>query len=584
MVLSAEKLSQGLLYTAVSRRDQAPLRLFVAVVLAVGFQAQLNVAWLWAWLGFYVASQLFEIWALWPFRPGRPNPPAWRGWTAIFSIFLLAAAFGAIALPLWLVPGSLGPAGACLLLAGSILNVLSLSRGSPLAFMAGAVPYASYLLSAPLIDRSVNGADPFSIPFILAEVLFLVAAVLVFTAAERLAAAQTKATAELESQRAVAEADAEAKSAFVAVVSHELRTPLSGILAAAGDLQRRAADPELRSRAAMVIQGVRMMRAILDDLLDLSKLEAGRMQVESVPFDPRAMIEDAVQFWTTEADSKGLSLTLDGAERLPEAAEGDPLRLRQVLNNLLSNAVKFTDKGGVRIECDSRELGGKLVLSITVADTGVGLTPDKIAKLFQPFEQGAASIARTHGGTGLGLAISRQLARLMGGDLTVDGRPGQGARFTLTATLGRETFGRRPVPIAEAVQTAARILVVDDHEIGRRTLGLLLEPLGAAITVAASGEEALERLAVQPFDLVLMDVTLQGMDGMETCRRLRADAGPNRDTPVVAVTGRTERSDLDACLQAGMNGWVAKPIEARALYEAIDRTLSGVEDEAVVAA
>ena len=240
MALLDDKTAQGLTYTAEARRAQAPLRLFIAVVLAIGFRSQFNNIALWVWLSVYVAAQVLEIWALWPFRTDRPPPGRIRAAVGIGSIFLLAAVFGAIAVPLWLVPGALGPAGSVLLLAGSILNVLSLSRGSPLAFMAGAVPYAAYLMSAPLIDRALRGSDPFSGPFILAELLFLVAAVLVFRAAERLAETQSRVHAELDARRVGAEADAQARSAFAAMVSHELRTPLSAILAAAGEIQRRA--------------------------------------------------------------------------------------------------------------------------------------------------------------------------------------------------------------------------------------------------------------------------------------------------------------------------------------------------------
>ena len=585
MGLTSEKIAQGLIYTAVGRRAQAPLRLFVAILLAVSFRNQLENHWLWGWLGAYVVTQVFELWALWPFRPDQPRPPAWRSWTAVASIFLLAAAFGAIALPLWLVPGSLGPAGAVLLLAGSILNVLSLSRGSPLAFMAGAIPYGAYLMSAPLIDRALRGADPFSLPFILAELLFLVAAVLVYTAAERLAAAQTRATEELEARRAGAEAAARAKSGFVAMVSHELRTPLAGILAAAADLQRRVTEPDLRHRAAMVLDGGRMMHALLDDLLDLSKLEAGRMRVEAVPFDPRMMLQNVALFWATEAERKGLTLRVEGAERLPDWAEGDPLRLRQILNNLLSNAVKFTQSGSIRIEADSREVVGRILLSIAVVDTGVGLSAERLAMLFQPFEQGDASVARTHGGTGLGLAISRQLARLMGGDLVADGKLGRGCRFAFTAALRPAA---RTAPLPEAAPpppgpSSPRILVIDDHRIGRQTLTLLLEPLGAVVSAAGGAEQALALLAKQPFDLVLTDVTMPGMDGLECCRRLRAEPGPNQTTPVLAVTGRTEPADIQACLAAGINGCIAKPIDAGELYRAIEAALSATEEEEAVA-
>jgi signal transduction histidine kinase/ActR/RegA family two-component response regulator len=476
-----------------------------------------------------------------------------------------------------------------LLLAGSILNVLSLSRGSPIAFMAGAIPYATYLISAPLIDRSIRGSDPFSLPFILAEFLFLVAAVLVYHAAERLAEAQNRTHAELDARRSEAEADAEAKGAFAAMVSHELRTPLAGILAAAGEIQRRAVEPELRERAGLINQAGRMMRALLDDLLDLSKLEAKRMRVEQIPFDLPLLVEDVALFWSAEAHRKGLSLSLHGAETLPQMAEGDPMRLRQILNNLLSNAVKFTERGGVRIEVAHHAVAGeRLILKACVADSGAGMAADRLARIFTPFDQGGDSVARTHGGTGLGLAISRELARLMGGDLTVESTPGRGSRFTVLASLGRiestpaEVAAPAAVPAPEPL--AARILAVDDHEIGRRAMSLLLEPLGVEIALAESGASALELLVVERFDLVLMDVTMAEMDGLETCRALRARAGPNQHVPVLAVTGLTEAKHVETCLAAGMNGWVAKPIDARELYDAIEKALVGREQGRVAAA
>jgi signal transduction histidine kinase/ActR/RegA family two-component response regulator len=527
-----------------------------------------------------VAAQAAELWALWPFRPEKPPPAAGRSGLAVAAMFLLAAVFGAVSVPLWLLPGALGPAGAVLLLAGAILSVLTVSRGSPLAFIAGAIPYAAYLLSAPLIDRSQRGPDPFSGPFLIAELLFLIIALLVFRAAERLSESVSRRFAELDARRAAAEANAQARSAFAAMVSHELRTPLSAILAAAGDIQRRAGEPEVFERAGLVVQAGRSMRILLDDLLDLCKLEAGRMNVEEIAFDPKLLIEDMALFWSAEAERKGLVLTVVGAECLPEEALGDPLRLRQILNNLLSNAVKFTDVGGVRIEAAAHEAaGGRLALKVSVVDSGRGISPDRLASVFQPFEQGDASVARTHGGTGLGLAISGELARLMGGDLTVESTLGEGSRFTLLATLGHAPAGFAMAEpglepaIAEGPPTAARILIVDDHEIGRRAMSLLLAPLHAEVAEATGGAEALARLSAEPFDLVLMDVTMEGMDGLEACRRLRGQDGPNRSVPVVAVTGRTEPAEVEACRAAGMTGWVAKPVEARALFQAIERAL-----------
>jgi CheY-like chemotaxis protein len=266
------------------------------------------------------------------------------------------------------------------------------------------------------------------------------------------------------------------------------------------------------------------------------------------------------------------------------------MRLRQILNNLLSNAVKFTETGGVRIEVAHHEAPGqRLVLRACVVDSGRGVGADRLTRIFSPFDQGDVSVARTHGGSGLGLAISRELARLMGGDLSVESKVGEGSRFTLLASLGRAGAAREPIPPAAAPPPpppalAARILVVDDHEMGRRALGLLLSPLGAEIATAESGRAALQMLAIEHFDLVLMDVTMADMDGLEACRRLRAEPGPNQETPVLAVTGRTEEKDVLACRTAGMNGWVAKPVDARQLYDAIEGVLIDQAETATAAA
>ena len=579
MSLLTAKDSEALTYPAEARRGQAPLRLFMALVLAIGFRDQLSQPLLWGWLACYLSAEVFELWALWPFRADRTAPPAWRAGVGVFSMFTMAAAFGAIALPLWLAPGSLGPAGSVLLLAGSILNVLIMSRRSPLAFIAGVLPYIAYLMSAPLIDRAARGADPFSLPFLLAELLFLCAALMIYSAAERMADTEARTHAELDQRRSKAESEASAKSAFVATVSHELRTPLTAILAASTDLQRQETGLS-RERGAMIADAARMMRSLLDDLLDLTKLEARRMRVETVSFDPRRLVRDVVGFWSAEAQRKGLFLALTGEASLPLSASGDPLRLRQILNNLISNAVKFTGSGGVTLEVESFDApGGATDLCLTVADTGRGLSEDQIERLFTPFDQTDDSIARTHGGTGLGLAISRELARLMGGDLTVDTGEDGGARFTARVRLQRvadiSAAPQRGQDAANMGVRPPRILVVDDHPIGRKAMSVLLAPLGAIVAEADSGEAALDALSVERFDLVLMDVTMPGIGGHEAVRRLRAQPGPNRGVAMLACSGLTGREDVAACLAAGINGCVAKPLEPAALYAAIERVLTG---------
>jgi CheY-like chemotaxis protein len=339
----------------------------------------------------------------------------------------------------------------------------------------------------------------------------------------------------------------------------------------------------------MIADAAKMMRCLLDDLLDMSKIEAGCMSVEATTFDPQSLFEDIARFWSEEASRKGLTLTVSGFESLPPATRGDPTRIRQILNNLLSNAVKFTRAGGVRIETTADPLvNGGYALTACIADTGVGMSGEQMARLFERFNQTDAAVARTYGGTGLGLAISRELARLMGGDILVESRPGEGARFSLKCELAeaaldaqaqaRDQVAANAANAARADASNLRVLVIDDHEMNRRALSLLLEPVGVVPSLASSGEEALAILAQDAFDVVLMDLNMAGLDGLETTLRLRAGRGPNQTIPVIAVTGAVEPKVLQSCLDVGMNAWVQKPLEPAALYAAIEQVLRGGGD------
>ncbi len=581
MNLRFEQLTAGLQFTARERRENARTRLLVGIIaltLAMAFKAQ----WVLYWVGGFAAAQAFELWALTPFRKTTAQAATWRYPVAIAAIFLMSAAAAYLAVPMWLLNAPLSRAGAMLLVAGSLLNVMAMTRGSLLLFLASALPYFGVVIGLPLIVDFMQSGVLVGRPFFLPQAIFIAGVVVVWRRTERLARAEASTRAELEARRAEAEAATLAKSSFIAMISHELRTPLTAVMAAAQDLQRNAEGRDQRDRAELIGDAGRMMRVLLDDLLDLAKIEAKRMRVENVGFEPRLLLSEVSRFWSAEAARKGLALTLDGVGDLPERASGDPLRLRQILNNLLSNAVKFTDAGGVRIEAASRAAGDGAILTVTVTDSGPGMTTDRLSRLFQPFEQTDGSVARTHGGTGLGLAISRELARLLGGDLMATSHDGQGACFTLTARLGAapalpaEDLSCNDRPFSHRL----RMLVVDDHEMNRRALSLMLEPTGAIVVAVNDAEKALAQLAAERFDVVLMDVNMAGTDGLVATRRLRSLPGPNRATPVVAVTGATETRDVEACYAAGMNGWVAKPLEARELYAALASVLA--EDSSVI--
>ena len=592
--------AEALTFNATERRAQAPCRFAISIVLGLGaavFLKDLSLQrWLWLWATLNVLAQLVELAVLWRFRKGRPSPGL--GWTVagFTSIALVSVAYASGSLLLWNLPGLLGPAAAVLILGGCLVNVMMLSRGSGLAFAASGAPHALFLVLGPFFARPALAADDILPVFAIAEAVFVFGVAIVWRHLERLRREEASARALADQRRAEAEAATQAKTRYAAAVSHELRTPLTAILAAADALARRVPDPQDAQAAAMVAEASRMMRRLLDDLLDLAKIEAGRMDVATAAFSPRALLEDVRRFWAAEAAGSSLRLELGGVEALPAFVTGDPVRLRQVLNNLVSNAVKFTRDGAVSLTAlTAPAANGGVVMTVVVADTGCGMTPAQLARLFTPFEQLRGAGERP-GGTGLGLTISRELARLMGGDLAATSSP-QGSRFTVSvavtsakaaspeeasvthppATVPGPDEATMQRPLADGERNSVRLLVVDDQPLVRQAIGVLLEPLGLSADFADGADEALERLALQPFDLVLMDVNLADMDGRDATRRLRSRNGPNRHTPVIAVTGATHDAAVETYLASGMTGFVAKPLEPRDFYAALDAALRAAE-------
>ncbi len=559
---------------AASRRANIYLRLFATLTISVILYVFVDMKWAWIWAGLYLLALAIEFWVTRPVVADPEAQPSRLRRRALTVLpFVTAAIFGFLALPLFASDQRFAPTLGGMLLAGSLLNVIVINAGQRSATLWAAAPHVLYLLIVPLVARAANPDAP------LANALWLGALLLIasVTVASRTLGGALKAEAdakdEAERRRYEAEEAVAAKSAFVAMISHELRTPISAILAGAARLHSEVPDASSKIHAQLITDAGGLMRALLNDLLDFSRLEAGRMAVEKAPFNLRQTLADTLRLWRPEVAKKGLRLRVEGAATLPRWVAGDALRLRQVLNNLLSNAIKFTDRGAIAVRFDSVEDGVERRLTITIADTGSGISQANLARLFTPFEQLSTSVVRQHGGSGLGLVISRELARLMGGDLVVSSAEGQGATFTLTLL----------VEAAEAPRAAengpsiagARVLVVDDHVVNRRAIELVLQPFGVAATLAESAEQALELLGTEVFDAVLMDVYMPGMDGRDATRLLRAGSGPNRDTPVVAVTASATPKDWEACLTAGMNAHVAKPIDPVELYTALTQVLVG---------
>ena len=373
--------------------------------------------------------------------------------------------------------------------------------------------------------------------------------------------------AELDEARRRAEAAAAAKSAFLANMSHELRTPLTSIIGFSRLMGERQDLPgEARRHTQRISDASEALLAIINDVLDFSKLEAGQVALEMQPLSVRRLVDETTGLIAIQAAAKGLELRAELDPMAPELVFGDVARIRQVLLNLLSNAVKFTESGSVTVRTAWKRTrrGGRLKLSVT--DTGAGIARDNVGRLFERFSQAEVSINRTHGGTGLGLAISKGIIELMGGRIGVETKPGRGSTFWFELPL-REAAAAASAPEAQAQIEcpALRILVVDDTAVNRELVRLMLEPLGLQIEEASGGAEGVKAAMTKPFDLILMDVRMPGVDGLEATRVIRATSELNSRTPILALTADIHPENAAACRAAGMDDMLAKPIVASEL-------------------
>jgi len=376
-----------------------------------------------------------------------------------------------------------------------------------------------------------------------------------------------------QAARDAAEAANRAKSAFLANMSHEIRTPLNAVIGLAHLMRRDTRDALARDRLDKLSDAAQHLLQLLSDVLDLSKIEAGKLQLEDQAFDVDALLARCCEMVGQRARDKGLELVLDN-DHLPARLRGDPTRLSQALLNLLSNAVKFTERGWVQLRGQRlREAGGRMLLRFEVRDTGIGIAPAQQARLFNAFQQADDSTTRRFGGTGLGLALTRHLAALMGGDCGVDSVPGQGSTFWFTAWLGLDEADAPPPPSLQRL----RALVVDDLAESRAALRDRLEMLGLEVDLCDAGEAALQRVQRalargEAYDVLLVDWKMAPMDGLETVRRLRALLGAGLPATLL-VTAYDEPEMRRAAQALAVDAVLVKPIGASALHDALQRTL-----------
>jgi len=379
---------------------------------------------------------------------------------------------------------------------------------------------------------------------------------------------------ELAVEKERAESSSRARSAFLAVMSHEFRTPMNAIIGLADVLLDAPLAPAHRAHALTISDSARALLGLLEDILDFAKVDAGKLSLSPAPFDLRALAASVVEMLRPAAIARGLDLSLDLSPEVPPHLLGDHARLRQVLVNLVSNGVKFTERGAVTLRI--RPNGGDHQIAFRVEDTGIGLTSEVIARLFRAFEQADSGVARRYGGTGLGLVTSKRIVAVMGGDIHVESEPGRGSVFSFTIRLAEAAPPSAPIALPRAEdRPPLAILVVDDHPINREVARAKLGQLGYQADLASDGPAAVEAAATKGYDVVLMDLQMPGMSGIEATARIVEAAGGERCPHVIAMTASVFEEDREACRRAGMRDFVGKPID---LFQ-LDAVLRRVADE-----
>jgi signal transduction histidine kinase/CheY-like chemotaxis protein len=578
----------GLIETFESRRRQLRMRLVLAVMITLGYGHLVGWALSAGWLATYLTLQFLELrLRLQPGSAGQPQPP-WRVRAALTILLANGVVFGGFAVISPLTYGAWGMANGAFIMAGSVLNV-AVSNRNKTSFLVSLAPYAVYFPLLALVSVGIGASWPVTLSLLIAGPMILGPTVIVWFEGARLRATEEIA----QRQRAEAEAANSAKDAFLAMMSHEIRTPLNGVLGMAHAMERDDLSDEQRDRLRVIREAGQSLFVILDDILDVSKIGAGKLTLETIEFDLEEVVRGACAAFVPTAEHKGLFFDLSIGESVGGRYLGDPTRLRQIVCNLVSNAVKFTGEGGVRVLVFGAEAQQ---LCFMVTDTGAGMTADQMAALFTPFSQADLSTTRRFGGTGLGLAISDQLARAMGGRIEVRSRPGEGSAFSVFLPLERmvamplrgpaaagqaETAVPAPAPEppeppaaeTEAAEPAAiRILAAEDNETNQLVLKTLLAQAGLSLTLVSDGRQAVEAWRSGHWSLILMDVRMPVMDGPSATaeiRRLEIETGRRR-TPIVALTANVMPHQVADYTKAGM---IAKPINVACLFETIEKSL-----------
>jgi len=543
------------------------MRLFIAaLVAAVSFPL---TSWSFA-LGWFLVYGLLQVFESQLHPQGRLAERLSRGAYVVLCLIqtvlnnVVFSAYGAVEI----MSGSmLALVCGTLLIGGVTVNTVMVSPGSRSMITVAIIPQVGYALLVPFgaLNVGLSYADTAQITF--AAVMLLVSGLMIRSYISRLFAETLEARAQAEQANL-------AKSQFLATMSHEIRTPLNGVLGMAQAMTADELPAHQRARLETITQSGESLLHILGDVLDLAKVEAGKLALEETAFDLDDLVDRSQAAFRVVAQAKGLNLDVQVAESARGGWSGDPTRIRQILTNLISNAVKFTETGVVTVRANANQ--GELVLS--VADTGPGVAPEQLPALFQKFSQADTSTTRRYGGTGLGLSICQELVQLMGGDIEVRHVVPHGLAFDVRLPLRRAEAplvrSKLAADVAPFDGHGVRVLAAEDHPVNRQVLALLLSQVGIVPTFVENGAQALEAWRAEDWDLILMDVQMPVMDGPTAAAAIRAEeTATGRDrTPIIALTANVMAQQIESYHAAGMEIAVAKPIEAAVLFDAIATT------------
>ncbi len=578
MILTGDNVDLGAALTLKARSTVIRVVIMGVIGAMLYSLADWRIAPLW-WLT-YALLQVFVIQAQ---ASGTRSKPVRL---YVFSALAYAVA-GFPAWHLWKAVGDLGIATATMFLCGMLVQLVVSSLGARRLFWASASPLIAYLLIIPPLafgqTRLVEGLAVSACGVLLVGYLTVL-----WLGQQRAIEALRDSRLKAEALQKEAEAASQAKTDFLAAMSHELRTPMNAVLGAADLLGRTDLTEAQKELLDMLADGGSVLMHVLNDVLDLAKIEAGKLSIDPTNTDLHDFVRRCGALWAPRAEDRGLDFRIRIAPETPQFVSLDATRVGQIIFNLVSNALKFTEVGEVGLDLSGETTPeGDVRLSLSVSDTGMGMSPDIQSRLFNAFQQADGSISRKFGGTGLGLSISQKLAQMMDGHITVRSAEGQGSTFTLCliCPLGADEDQEDAEQQAdtEGPRQALRILVAEDNPSNQRIIDLFLRPLEADVTIVGDGKQALDALTASRFDLVLMDMQMPVMDGLEATRSLRASRGPNAEIPVLALTANVMDIHREACRKAGMTGHISKPIDARQLLasviSAVDGSLAARPDE-----